>query len=441
VKDELVKIAIIGNMNNNGFSLMRYFRDLGVDAHLLLFTNDGEGNKDHFDVLADTNYPEKWLPFIHTTRLRNSEETIAGSKYKYIPLGRLKYFFRWILQMVNLQKKKNFNPVTKKKVLKEFLGYSHYIGCGISPALLHLADMKLDIFYPYSIGVEFNEACSFLKKYKLAKAGDKLVLEKAKLMQSLGIKSARNIFCSQSNFENNSFQRIGVKHQNIMIPCVYLEKKIRIKDSLENKYSTKNLNFLHSARLFWQRPPTYTDKQWRLENKNNQWFFEEFAKVVQTKEGKQFHLFIIEYGPDIDSTKLLFKSLGLNDNVTWLKKMKRKDIISLLLNKIHVAVGEFYTTPQMIWGGTGWEALATGTPLLQGFNFTEDDFKKRYGFVSPGFIKIRKKQCINDFFKELLKGNLNLHKISIESINWFNRNNGLNLAQKWLSYLKTNSTF
>ena len=32
-----MKVALIGNMNNNNFSIMRYFRDLGIDAHLILF--------------------------------------------------------------------------------------------------------------------------------------------------------------------------------------------------------------------------------------------------------------------------------------------------------------------------------------------------------------------------------------------------------------------
>ena len=39
-----MKIALLGNMNNNNFALLRYFRDLGFDAHLLLFKNDGTGN-------------------------------------------------------------------------------------------------------------------------------------------------------------------------------------------------------------------------------------------------------------------------------------------------------------------------------------------------------------------------------------------------------------
>ncbi len=36
-----IRIALIGNTCNNNFSLMRYFRDLGHDAHLFLYSNEG----------------------------------------------------------------------------------------------------------------------------------------------------------------------------------------------------------------------------------------------------------------------------------------------------------------------------------------------------------------------------------------------------------------
>ena len=40
-----MKIAILGNMNNNGFSLLRYLLDLNQDADLLLFKDDEIGER------------------------------------------------------------------------------------------------------------------------------------------------------------------------------------------------------------------------------------------------------------------------------------------------------------------------------------------------------------------------------------------------------------
>ena len=45
-----MKIAILGNMNNNGFSIMRYLRDIGEEADLLLFEDDGVASSAHFSI-------------------------------------------------------------------------------------------------------------------------------------------------------------------------------------------------------------------------------------------------------------------------------------------------------------------------------------------------------------------------------------------------------
>ena len=61
---EKLKIGILGNMNNNGFSLLRYFRDLGLDADLLLFQDDQTGHSSHFSIKADTWNYSKWGKYI-----------------------------------------------------------------------------------------------------------------------------------------------------------------------------------------------------------------------------------------------------------------------------------------------------------------------------------------------------------------------------------------
>ena len=45
--------------------------------------------------------------------------------------------------------------------------------------------------------------------------------------------------------------------------------------------------------------------------------------------------------------------------------MPRKEILYLIKNS-SVGIGEFYEN-DVIWGGTGWEVLSQGIPLIQGF--------------------------------------------------------------------------
>ena len=42
----------------------------------------------------------------------------------------------------------------------------------------------------------------------------------------------------------------------------------------------------------------------------------------------------------------------------------------------------------MIWGGTGWEALASGKPFLQAFHFSDGEFEKLYGYPPTYFKKL-----------------------------------------------------
>ncbi len=54
------KVALIGNMNNGNFALTRYLRDVGVDAHLLLFDNELK----HFHPSHDT-YDKAYQSYVH----------------------------------------------------------------------------------------------------------------------------------------------------------------------------------------------------------------------------------------------------------------------------------------------------------------------------------------------------------------------------------------
>ena len=55
-----MKVAILGNMNNNGFAIMRYLLDQGVDVDLILFDSDYLKGSEHFGIEKDTWYKEKY---------------------------------------------------------------------------------------------------------------------------------------------------------------------------------------------------------------------------------------------------------------------------------------------------------------------------------------------------------------------------------------------
>ena len=57
-----MKIALLGNMNNNHFALLRYLRDVNIDAYLLLYIEDGKGANSHFKPENDQkDYKWHWV--------------------------------------------------------------------------------------------------------------------------------------------------------------------------------------------------------------------------------------------------------------------------------------------------------------------------------------------------------------------------------------------
>ena len=89
-----LRVAILGNMNNNGFAIMRYLRDLGVDAHLFLYRNDGIGSLDHFKPENDSFEIDKWNNYIHNSDFDNHvHQALPGfAQYCFVRLYNLLRF-------------------------------------------------------------------------------------------------------------------------------------------------------------------------------------------------------------------------------------------------------------------------------------------------------------------------------------------------------------
>ena len=78
-----MKIALIGNMNNNNFSLMRYFHDLGVNADLILMSDDGIGDLKHFHPSSDTWNFTKYKDNIKYMQAPNRVVSVLGNSFPW----------------------------------------------------------------------------------------------------------------------------------------------------------------------------------------------------------------------------------------------------------------------------------------------------------------------------------------------------------------------
>ncbi len=412
------RIAIIGNMNNNGFSLLRYFRDLGADAYLLTFSNDGSGNLSHFTPEADTWDIESWKAYIRPLRIPNSSRGILTCLLS------------------------RFWPSKLKKNLLS--NYDLFVGSGSAPAMFAAMKLKLDIFYPYGAGIEFYGDLEFKHNIK-SRSIKSLLYRYIRSLQAEGICNATHCLNAEMSITKDSFEELNKQFLKLPIPMVYNGKDDtnqtlhpQVNNAIE-RIQAAQLSIFCCSRLLWDKKTLKADvgENWKSFSKNSDWLFIGLSQFIAKNTEARPLLVCVEYGPDIKVTKKLVEDLGISEYVIWLTPIQRKEIITLI-DVCDVGVGEFYSDPGVIWGGTGWEVLSRGKHFLQSFNFSNESFESQFGYPPPPILDVKSAQ---DVARHLNTLHSDIHKreaINREVSIWFERYNGIGLAKEWLNLLHKN---
>lgn len=413
-----MKIAFVGNMNNNNFAMMRYFRDLGADAHLLLCRNDGEGSLSHFRPELDTWAPHLWSDYIHNLNFDNSSTAVLGNPLK------LKI------------------PPTKRQMRKELSGYDIYIGSGATPAIFGRLGLQLTVFYPYATGIEHVATHEYESEYNkwLIK---RPVLSAMKRRQISGIRRAGICINSELGLTESIFRSLGVKTTLLPTPQIYNEgiSGIQIPEHLQafaRAIESTQFSVFSHMRHLWRRPPRLTDDSWFALQKNNDWLITGFVNFRNSNPELNTKLFLVEYGKDVKASKQLISDLGATTDVIWLPIMPRRELL-VLLELADVGVGEFNTCPNMIWGGTAWESLAVGKPTMQTLNFTPRFFEERFKCPLPPFLDVKSANEVTRHLEALHRNERRRIALGEASKQYFDIYNGRGASARWLS-LATNAT-
>jgi hypothetical protein len=429
-------------MNNNNFSMMRYFRDLGADAHLLLYAGDGRNTLSHFAPEYDTWDIDRWLPFIHKTDIENGIVSIPGTPEWLISPYQLFFHLKYALKTILGRPGRAIVPPSKAHLRNVFNGFDAYIGSGLSPAILNRVGLSLDIFYPYSIGIEFLGSLAFLAE---ARSGGRLTrsaLRRVAYAQEDGIRRARYCLNAELSLTRQTFDKIGVRFLPLAIPAVYNrelsghEKMRQELRWLKAELKTYDFTIISHSRLMWLNPGDYTAGEWEQVSKHNDWLIKGYAEFTRIRPQVKSLLLLLEYGTDVEPTLKLCNELGIQDRVRWLPKMARRELMELI-SACDVGVGEFYTDACVIWGGTGWEVLASGKPLLQSFRFREGEFEAAYGYPPPPMLSVVGSDCILKHLIDMADHPDKRETIGKEAAEWFNQYNGIGIAKKWLDLLQT----
>ncbi len=396
-----IKVALIGNMNNNFFSLMRYLRDLGIEADLFLFENE----MSHFLPDNDT-----WNLEAHTKSIK-----------------RLNYG----------------NPIVdlfkfRKDIVQDFREYDFLVGCDYSPYYLMKINRPLDLFIPYG-----SDLYEFPLKKPLSSAntfksiiiqGIKNFLISSK--QRRGVLAAKKIVCIDIiETYKVALQKLGCVSLKWPVPIVYNEVKPQNivapseLSSLILKIESFDFRVISQSRQYWT---TSMDSATQDDIKNNDLLIKGFAKFLFENKCNAC-LILFSYGPDVEKSKQLIKELDIENNVIWMPKMSRKWILHLITNYAHIGADQFKGG---YFGGTGYEILACGKPLMNTVSILPSEFENFTEMQFPPIINVRTADEICSALSHYFLKVDELKQLSFKSYEWFNQNLGIGCAEKYVTYFK-----
>jgi len=181
--------------------------------------------------------------------------------------------------------------------------------------------------------------------------------------QRKGIAKAKTIFMAPTGGILEKYLKVISPEANIYsggVPMLYYKDLSgeHFKRQTKNSSVYKIINSLksegktiifHSSRHYWY---TQTDNQ---AIKGNDRLFKGFKEFLRINPDSNFQIVTFEYGIDVNESKKLIKDLNIENNVTWIPKSPRKDLM-LGLSISDIVVGELYHS--YFTYGIIYEALA-----------------------------------------------------------------------------------
>ncbi len=372
-----MKIGVIGNMNNMYFSLTRYLLDEGFDCEQLIFDYE----------------PEHFHP---------SYDSYENGFDKYV-------------KNLSWGDPGNFLKQDFDQVRADLKPYDFLIGCGTSPAFVHRINRRLDIFIPYGDDLY---SLPFLKMVHPVRMAAYMATA---YHQRTGIRQAPYLIFERSSAEfEKVFTKLKYKGQRIVsaTPSVYHKEyepnKLR-KIGLESPFAAQlrqlktenDLIILQYVRQVWK---PIRDK-WSL--KGNDLLIKGYTAFLKKYPTVASKLILVEYGVQVNETKQLIKELNIENQVVWLPKMPRKDLMQVIAVS-DLVVGELHHS--WLTYCVVFETLCMGKPLLH--NRNDDEFKDAYPCLYP-MLHGSSAETVLDGLSQLVENKEEVQKIADESRKWF----------------------
>lgn len=377
-----MRVACIGNMNNNFFTLVRYLRDRSIEADLLLFSNE--------------------LPHFHPA---NDTFDCTYEKYtKYLSWGH------------------NFWTFSEETVKEDLRPFDILVGTGVSPAFVNKIGRNLDVYVPHGSDL-------YMLPFREFSVRDPAVLVRTirnfrlAPYQTRGIRDALTINVDRSYpYLREPLEKLGYPIErmfNVPFPMVY-EPDYRPGNQKRNIASSYLGIFFQEIRerndivVFHHGRQIWGDASTALGSKGNDKLIRGFGRFVRQNAGVKAHMILAKYGPAVARSRRLIESLGIQQCVSWMPLTSRKHAM-LGLQFADLGTGDFDTGGYM--GGVIQEVLASGKPLM---HFRRDDIAHNIGHIDPyPLINVASENDITEALQSLIERPQFFQKMGEEARNWF----------------------
>jgi hypothetical protein len=393
-----MKIALIGNMNNNFFSIMRYLRDLGMDAHLFMYENE----YDHFKPEKDTYFIERYNPYIHVLSVKPS---VKGLLF-----------------------------LDKKKIKKELEGYDLFIGCTIAPAIFYKLNMRLDIIAPHDDGIEYTSYPKLLPQRFFTALARRYVVN----LQIKGIEhnTTKIIASAVQEITNDTLTKFNWYDKLIKkyLLMVYLEnhKNPELNNIIEHMHGHDLVIFSHTRHI-WREESMIEDYIIKDGGKALDKLIIAYSNFLQENPNTKALLIFFEYGDDVEASKALIAKHGIEAHVKWLPLMARKDILQLI-DHADIVVDSLGAS---MWSGVGWEALSRGKIIMQNILQSDEAYKKEMGHELPFIMKANRVEEVQKHLNEFINNREHYSQKAEYNREWFDKYAGVGLAEDYKKILET----
>lgn len=357
-------VAIVGNMNNNGYAILRFLTSKGIDAHLFLTSHDVLGSSKHFRPELDEGDTSTYARLISPCGVTFGYADASSGALKL-----LTHIAYRIFQLTNSHRAHFWRP-TPRRVLEKFetmlQEYDALIVSGLVPSVLDESLLKKAIFFPVSIRVEYLLEPEF-RAYRRSRNPFKRWLYAnvaAKVKRKLQL--VKMSICID-DITLTVLRRIGVRTNKVIPPIFHsdTEKRNRVSISrdLPRDFASASFKIFAPSRHLWVNPG-YSDRDWDEISKRTNLIIDGFKYFSERAEGCEPALLMIRYGKDWQHTERYAREVGLSKQVHWIDVTPRRDLVQIY-RIADVVIGEFYkhnTAP----GGVGIEALTLGKPFVNG---------------------------------------------------------------------------